>query len=166
MPSDQSAEAISRLGSLICANLAARPSLLATAIWYETCQGSPTIYLCYETAEHSLGEFRKAAEPAAYQKSIESMQRVLNEGPPHIGRKLLGDQLGWLFDPGYWVNPADPVLHGVDPVVDAWLVKIFGTHHDLVMAGEPSGAARAEIRTACGQHLIPHVVLFRALGRQ
>ena len=141
------ADVISRLATLICTNLAAQPPLLATAIWYETCQGSPTVYLCYETAEHSLAQFCVAAEPEAYQKSIDSMQRVLNEGPPHIGRKLRGDQLGWLFDPGYWANPADPVLHGVDPVVDAWLEKIFGNHHALVMAGEPSGAARAEIRT-------------------
>ena len=39
------------------------------------------------------------------------------------------------------------MLQGVDPVVDAWLEQVFGGHHDLVMAGKPSGAARAEIRT-------------------
>jgi hypothetical protein len=140
---------IERIAEQINAHLETLTPRLAVAIYYQTCQAGPPLYLCHESLEHCLAGFHNQAQPAKVQAQIEVLQRRLIDGPPHIERDLLRDQLGPLFNPGDWSNPADDVLldpHNPDPTVTAWAKAAFDAVETAVRNQQSSTEARAHIR--------------------
>ncbi len=128
MSTQASPQAISRLAALICQNLNTQGPLLAVSVWYQTGHAAPALYLAYETADHAA--------------KVIAENPVKDLGPEHVMRQHLGP----LFDPGWWKNPADPVLSGVDASVDAWTNAAFGAIVRAAETGGDAGTAYEDIR--------------------
>jgi hypothetical protein len=56
-------------------------------------------------------------------------------------------QLGPIYDPGDWINPAEEALHGLDPSVDAWAREAFA---DIEHALRDGGSAEVQRQLLVG----------------
>ncbi len=126
------------LGNVIVSEMAKLPPLAAIAIFFETGQGAPVFYLAHETSEHALTRLNAFADERIAEVQQEHDDLVGN-GPqariaklasnlsalPYLHQQAIGDHCNGLLETGYWINPADPVLFEVDPVIDAWAIGAF-----------------------------------------
>ncbi len=126
------------LGNLIVKEIAPLPSLAAVAIFFETGQTGPVLYLAHETSEHALSRLNEFADQQIAELRQEQADLIAN-GPqrridklasdlsalPYLHQQAIGDHCNGLLETGYWINPASPVLFEVDPVIDAWAVNAF-----------------------------------------
>lgn len=138
---------IQGLAQLINHNLLQQPPLLSVAIFYETCQSEPALYLCYETVENALARFAKMSTPEFLTTQNDRYQQAIATDRDFLPKEVLRNQLGPIFDPSYWANPADPVLYGVDSIVDQWVKSAFDAIANAIQAGESSTQVRADLRS-------------------
>jgi hypothetical protein len=150
-----------RLASLVVQTIQQEPPLLAVAIFFETCQPEPAFYLCYETHESCMERLLGLAKPAKFQQNMGFVQSALEAGTQFLEREILNQQVGQIFNPGYWMNPADPVLYGFDPILDAWAKEAFGAVEQAVHDGKDSSLPTQELRSILWQALDEARLLFR-----
>jgi hypothetical protein len=150
-----------RLASLVVQTIQQKPSLLAVAIFFETCQPEPALYLCYETQEYCIERLLGLAKPANVQENMGFIQRAAEAGEQFLEQEILNQQVGQIFNPGNWVNPADPVLYGFDPIVDAWVKEAFGAVEQAINDGQDSSVPTQELRSILWQALDEARLLFR-----
>ena len=126
-------EVITRMAAIINATLEKFPPRLAVALWYQTGQSQPDVLLCHESLENCMNGLLKETGPAAVTTRIERLARTRDQAvtenrPDWLQLEILRAQLGPIFDPGNWSNPADPVFLDVvdEPAIHAWATAAFG----------------------------------------
>jgi hypothetical protein len=113
------------LGDIIVQEVARRGQLFAVAISYETAQSTPALYLAYETAEHCMERLRKSLSNKAVSEFEGRVGRYTGDDEHFALQGRLRDRIGDIFNPGEWINPADPVLLDRNPIVDDWAHRAF-----------------------------------------
>jgi hypothetical protein len=74
-------DVVDRLATLIVRALAAKPSLLAVAVLYETGQPAPALYVATETPEHCEERLRSLAAPERFARDLAALQEALAFSP-------------------------------------------------------------------------------------
>jgi hypothetical protein len=134
MTAPETDDVAQRIAGIVSATLRSLPPRMAVALWYQTGQPHPDIQLCHESIEHCMEMMRTAATPHAVDTHIARLQRasadsVASNRPDWLHDEVWRPQLGPFFDPGYWSNPADPVILDAtapDPIIMAWANSAFG----------------------------------------
>jgi hypothetical protein len=142
------------IGDLIVEEVARLSPLLAVAVVYETAQTGPAMYLAHETAEHCMERLRKAATNAATAAFEARASRSTGDDEHFAITDRLGRNIGDIFNPGNWINPASPVLLDIDkpdPIIEAWANRAFEAIISAIQGPEDSietahEAAEAHIR--------------------
>jgi hypothetical protein len=148
------------LGNLIVEEVERLPSLLAVAIFYETAQTAPALYLAYETAENCMQRLKSTLSNDSVLNYENRVGRYVGENEHFALQDRLGDRIGTIFNTGFWQDPASPVLLGYDPIVDVWATDAFQAIHDSLSALDHEveikvTAANAHIRATLW-HAIDH----------
>jgi hypothetical protein len=143
MPDTQFDEIAGRaIGDVIVQELAQHGTLFAVAIGYETAQEHPALYLAYETSEHCMGRLRKSLSNKAVLDFEARVGRQTGDDEHFALQDRLRDRIGEMFNTGNWINPADPVLLGRDPVIDDWANRAFQAILDAIRGPEDTITAQ------------------------
>jgi hypothetical protein len=140
------------LGRVIATELERLPQLLCLAVCYETAQSEPAIYLAYETLDACMARLRQAASNADTRAREARLERYVGEDERFAVQDRLGDQIGSVFNPGAWTNPADPVLLDRDPLFDAWARRAFQALLDTI-ARPQEDPQREDAAVAAHKHI-------------
>jgi hypothetical protein len=143
-----------RIARIIVSTLEAKTPRLAVALLFQVGQSEPDVLLCHESFEHFYEDLKKRARPDVVNADIARLAKTRDEAVAQdrmdwLYNERASEQIGYLFNTGNWVNPADPVIldGAAEPEIHAWAKSAFGAleaRYDLPEAEQTPAFYAAE----------------------